>query len=207
MRGFTQGAFGALCAYGAAWWGTGDPAASVASHEVAPRAERAGAAKHPNPALEAPTPLVTSASGFRPLPSALASASAPQSLVPVGPVPGQLSAGGARSGDADPLARVAASPSDFTGPDGLPAAPGSLRELAEFRRSAETPAELVERVEHFEPTPAQLAEFRRVAAQLFNARPAGAEGASPWEPGGVRGGDGSLVHQAEQRASTPRRPR
>jgi hypothetical protein len=104
----------------------------------------------------------------------------------------------------DPLAGVSALPSDFIGRGGVSADPGSLRQLAEYRQLAESPAALVERVERFEPTPEQLADFRRIAGQLFNARPEGAEGASPWAPGGSRDGQGSVVRRAEQSAVAPR---
>lgn len=80
----------------------------------------------------------------------------------------------------------------------MPATADSLRQLAEYRQLAESPAALVERVERYEPSPEQLAEFRRVAAQLFNARPAGSEGDSPWAPGGTRDGQGSVVQRADR---------
>jgi hypothetical protein len=197
MRGFMQGALGAVCAYGAAWWGTGEPAslAAPATASASARLER----DVQRPSSAAPDAQPSSARAPAPRASA--------SPIVAEPRVAQRAASNSRSGDRDALAGVAALPSEFAGAAGLPPMPDSLRQLAEFRQAAETPAELVERVERFEPTPAQLAEFRRVAAQLFNARPPGAEGESPWEPGGVRGGEGSLVRRVEQRASVPRSTR
>jgi hypothetical protein len=109
-------------------------------------------------------------------------------------------------GARDPLAGIDSVPRDLA-IEGMPATQESLRQLAEYRQLAESPAALVERVERFDPTPEQLAEFRRVAAQLFNARPAGSEGESPWARGGVRDGSGSVVQRTERSATRERSAR
>ncbi len=199
MRGYMQGALGALFAYGAAWWSAGERA--VAPIEKGVRAGALAAyADEPSPAQ---TPVVARAGATAPN----AQVSAPAAQVPaVGPVqspPRERVGGGAH----DPLAGIAALPGDFSAAGNVAATQESLRQLAEYRQLAESPAALVERVERFEPTPAQLAEFRRVAAQLFNARPAGAEGESPWASGGTRDGQGSLVRRSEQSATRERSAR
>lgn len=197
MRGYMQGAIGALFAYGAAWWGTGQGAVTPIESGVraAPVTDRGANVKGaPAPFIQASIETraapASAARSVAPLPQAGAAATAR------GPLPARA----AQGVGADPLAGIAALPSDYAAASHLPPTSDSLRQLAEYRQLAESPAALVERVERFEPTSAQLAEFRRVAAQLFNARPAGAEGESPWATGGTRDGQGSLVHEAERSA-------
>lgn len=197
MRGYMQGALGALFAYGAAWWGTGERAHTPVESGV--RAERsvarvnddaaaAASARKPGAVARASAP-VSSARSVVPASqaSSVSSLPAPPRERPV-----------ERAGERDPLAGIAALPSDLGASGNMPPMPDSLRQLAEYRQLAESPAALVERVERYEPSPEQLEEFRRVAAQLFNKRPAGAEGESPWAPGGTRDGQGSLVRKAER---------
>jgi hypothetical protein len=199
MRGYMQGALGALFAYGAAWWATGEQArtpleSGVRAGRVTARAtdDRAAPLHAPAPGAVARVPA--------PVQSARSAAS-PNRASSVGSLPApQRERAAASAGARDPLAGIAALPSDFAASGDMPPVPDSLRQLAEYRQLAESPAALVERVERFEPNPAQLAEFRRVAAQLFNKRPAGAEGESPWAPGGTRDGQGSLVQRTERSA-------
>ncbi|MET0412371.1 MAG: hypothetical protein ABW217_13805, partial [Polyangiaceae bacterium] len=47
-----------------------------------------------------------------------------------------------RADERDPLAGIAALPSDFAGAGAMPPVPDSLRQLAEYRQLAESPAAL-----------------------------------------------------------------
>jgi hypothetical protein len=199
MRGYMQGALGALFAYGAAWWGTGERAAT--SVDGAARAEQV-------------TPQLVEPAAVQPMPSVVVQGPAPgvrtvvpaaraTAVSPVLPVPAARAL--QRPGEYDPMAGIAALPSDL-GPGGsAPSTQNALRQYAEYRQLAEaSPQALVERVERYDPSPEQVAELRRVAAQLFNARPAGAEGESPWAQGGTRDGQGSIVHRTEQSVTRER---
>lgn len=199
MRGYMQGALGALFAYGAAWWGAGERSATPVEAGVRVEPAIAAAATRPTEvAVTAPVPARAVASP----PSARASAPAATVAVqrPVTMPPR------ARATERDPLADIEALPSDLA-IEGMPATRDSLRQLAEYRQLAESPAALVERVERYDPTPEQVAELRRVAAQLFKARPAGSEGESPWAEDGTRDGRGSLVQRTEQSVTRERSPR
>jgi hypothetical protein len=163
MREFTVGAIAGLCAYGAAWWSALDAPVRVeanASAEVAPKPRRAAERRLPEP-------------------PAVQRDAAPAAVTTV---------------PRDKRGIVAAAPPPMpaaTSEHSLPpeALPASLRRLAEFRREGETPEELVKRVESFELSPEELAQFRRVANQLFEMPTNSMERqASPWGAQGRRSG-------------------
>lgn len=201
MRDYTVGGIGALLVYAGLWWVVKDGV---------PPALRSGAAASgvpsEQPALEPAHASSPHGAGAHPgaaaLPHGVAAQGQPSKdpwaliIEPSTPAPQGAARPSSSPGAASAVARRSAeplpSPARPVPPQAVPAlSPSSAQlvdEAAELRAFTGDSQQMLDRVQRFEPSPQQLAELRRVAAQFFEG--GGSSSAStPWSPGGVRDGD------------------